>query len=321
MDSIQRVVVTGATSIIGVPLIRALLEQNYEVYAVVRPSSVNAGKLMDMACRNLHVIELDLRDGMLLSKHIKCEVDICVHLGWDGAGSENRKKREVQQENVKSSMLVLKACAELKCKRFIFSGSQAEYGLCIGDVMQEDMQCNPVSEYGKAKVDFMNQAKAFLESADLSVKMQYIHMRIFSIYGLDDHENSLVNSCIRSFLNNQNIELGKCEHMWNYLYITDLINAFIVLIAMEDFQEQFLVYNIAGEQRETKPLKEYVKQIYQCCGNQGKYLLGARTENAEGANNLVPDIRRIVSGTGWKPKISFDEGIREIVEQRRSRNV
>ena len=320
MEINQRVVITGATSIIGIPLIKKLLEQNYKVYAVMRPNSTNAGKLKALTCKNLEVIELDLKDGMQLINYIKGEVDICVHLGWEGAGSENRKKREVQQENVQSSMIILKACEDLKCKRFIFSGSQAEYGQCV-DVMQEDMHCSPVSEYGKAKVDFMNQALAYLKYTNTPAKMQYIHMRIFSIYGTDDHENSLINSCIRSFLEEKEVALGKCEHMWNYLYITDLINAFMALITMENYQDMFLVYNIAGEEKETKPLKEYVQQIYASCGNKGKYLLGARVENAEGANNLVPDITKIMHATGWKPEISFTEGIRQILEQRRNRNV
>lgn len=307
------ILVTGATSVIGIPLIRRLLEEKNKVYAMVRPNSSSNTK-MEEFCNdeNLIFVELDLENGNRLIDLINESIDVCIHLGWAGPGSENRKKRDVQQKNVDSSMKILKACAALNCKRFIFSGSQAEYGPCM-NVIDERTECHPLSEYAKAKIDFMNQAIEYLKE---SSTMQYIHTRIFSIYGPNDHEGSLVNSCINAFKNGGRVELGRGEHLWNYLYIDDLIEAYVTLIKNSDFKRKFIVYNIAGEKEETRPLKDYVQIIHEKCGNRGTYVLGTRPENAEGAANLSPCIEKIVRETGWIPKVTFEEGIKTILKLR-----
>lgn len=75
------------------------------------------------------------------------------HFGWDGSGSENRKNPKVQGKNALDGMKALEGARKLGCKRFLFSGSQAEYGICA-DTMGETRECHPVSEYGKAKIAF-----------------------------------------------------------------------------------------------------------------------------------------------------------------------
>ena len=56
----KSVIVTGATSFIGVHLIKELLKQNYKVYAVVRPNSKNIERLPRHD--NLVVLEVELSD-------------------------------------------------------------------------------------------------------------------------------------------------------------------------------------------------------------------------------------------------------------------
>lgn len=318
----MKILVTGATSIIGVPLIKKLLHDKHEVYAVVRPDSYNIGRLESVKHNsNLHIIQLQLENIGELGKNIQ-GCDICFHFGWDGAGSENRKKKEVQQKNVQDSKKVFRTALNLGCKRFIFSGSQAEYGI-HEDKVTEYTECFPVSEYGKAKVDFMNWVKAYLEEClkTQEINMQYIHTRIFSIYGPEDHKETLVNSCIETFLQGESIELGDCSQLWNFLYIDDLTEAFIALMNMQQEDSVFDIYNIAGMENETKQLKLYVDKIHECCNRNGNYILGRRSPNAEGTVNLNPSIRKIQNKTGWIPKISFSDGIKMIIKQRREHSV
>lgn len=312
----MKIIVTGATSIIGVPLIKKLIKEKHNVYAMVRPGSPNIEKLIGLS--PLNIIELKLEEAEKLSQYLNNSCDICFHLGWDGAGSENRKKKEIQQRNVTSSMKVLKALANMGCKKFIFSGSQAEYGIYYKKIT-EAATCFPVSEYGKAKVDFLNNAIKFLETHP-DIKMEYIHTRIFSIYGPDEHKGSLIDSCLEAFLQKKQIELGECSQLWNYLYIDDLVEALLALMNGGTERHQIEIYNIAGVESDTKPLREYINDIYICCGQKGKYILGKRSPNAEGIANLNPDISKIMARTGWRPSVKFTDGINEIINQRSKRH-
>ncbi len=309
----MNVVVTGATSFIGAPLTKNLLDRGHRVFAVVRPGSANL-KRLPKDCPNLTVIERNLEDLEQIGSKIDVVCPWFFHLGWDGAGSDNRMKAPVQQKNAADSVKALLGAKSLGCRRFLFSGSQAEYGISA-KAMKENMDCHPVSEYGKAKVDFLTQALALTKQwREEGCSMEYLHARIFSVYGPGDHPWSLVESCVRRFLAGEYISLGECTQQWNFLYIDDLIRALIRLMECEEAVSG--IYNVAGEEKETRPLREYVRMIYETCGFHGSYSYGRRPPNAEGPANLIPSTEKIRSATGWRPETDFKEGIRQLMERK-----
>lgn len=319
----MNIVVTGATSFIGVPVIMRLLQLGHTVFAVVRPGSAHRN-LLPKEYEHFYVIEKSLEDTDSLYKNIPVSCHSFLHLGWDGAGSGNRTDRQVQQKNVDDSIKALTGAARLGCNRFLFSGSQAEYGICR-ELMKESMVCQPVSEYGKAKVDFAARAERLCESWSASgeYSIHYIHARIFSIFGSGDHPYSLVESCLDSFLSGEEISLGACTQLWNFLYIDDLVEALLrllvepgILMNLED-RAKAAVFNIAGEASWTRPLKDYVTVMHRLCKKNGEPHFGVRPPNAEGIANLNPDITKLKQAAGWKPEITFEEGINRMLELRK----
>lgn len=273
------------------------------------------------AMGNLTVIELELGELELLKGKVDVSCDIFLHLGWDGAGSENRTKREMQQKNISYVQKALESARDLGCRRFLFSGSQAEYGVCQS-LMSEDIACHPVSEYGKAKLEASRMAAGLCETWRNNgvCDIEYIHARIFSIYGTGDHPWSLVNTCLDTFLGGGHMDLGACTQQWNFLYIDDLVDGMLSLIFCEHLPGEkgagAGIYNIAGDEDATMPLREYVETMYRLCGKQGGFTYGKLPVNAEGPANLIPDIRKMKRVTGWRPVISFEEGIRRMLEDK-----
>lgn len=300
----MRVAVTGATGFIGGAMIFQLLEAGHEVCAVVRPGSSNLPYLLKQVSEERKCaftwIELPLAQIEELPDRINGSFDAFVHMGWDGAGSDNRTNRELQQRNVMYGLAAVRTAAALGCKTFLFTGSQAEYGV-YHQTITEDLPCFPVSEYGKAKTEFANEAKNLCKI----LKMEYIHTRIFSVYGPGDHAWSLVNTCLKTWQANGEMKLGECTQKWNFLYIKDAAAALIALLKTGKGG----IYNVAGE--DTRGLREYIEEMYAICGKQGSFHYGERPQNAEGPADLMPDISKICEVTGWKPETSFAEGIHE----------
>ncbi|MDR1770008.1 MAG: NAD(P)-dependent oxidoreductase [Hungatella sp.] len=305
----MNVVVTGATSFLGRALVDRLLLEKNQVFAVVRPGSKNMGNLA-IQREGLIRIERNLEELHELSQVIHEPCQAFYHFGWDGSGSENRMKREVQQKNVEDSLKALEGARRLGCKRFLFSGSQAEYGI-HREAMTEETECKPVSEYGRAKLEFSEKAKSLTESWRKTgvSEMEYIHTRIFSVYGPGDHPWSLVESCLRAFGRGEYISLGECTQIWNFLYLDDCIRALILLMEQEK-ESVSGIYNVAGPEGENRPLREYIRTMYEVLGFHGSYSYGRRAPNAEGPANLIPDIKKLEKATGWQPLVSFQEGIR-----------
>ena len=304
----MNVVVTGATSFLGRALVDRLLKDGNKVYAVVRPGSKNR-KSLDTDRQGLILIERNLEELHKLDEVIKEPCQAFYHFGWDGSGSENRLIREVQQKNTEDSLKALEGARRLSCRRFLFSGSQAEYGI-HQEAMTEETGCSPVSEYGLAKLAFlgraMEQTKKWRQEGVCD--MEYIHARIFSVYGPGDHPWSLVESCIRTFSRGEYISLGECTQMWNFLYLDDCIRALILLMEQEK-ESVSGIYNVAGPEEENRPLKDYIRSMYEILGLHGSYSFGRRKPNAEGPANLIPDIKKLKAVTGFEPEITFAEGI------------
>jgi len=164
--------------------------------------------------------------------------------------------------------------------------------------------CHPVSEYGKDKLEVCRRAGE--EAKALGI--DYIHARIFSVYGPGDHPWSLVSTCLNTFLKGGRMELGECTQQWNFLHVRDAARALTGLLLAK---VPAGVYNVAGE--DTRPLKSYIEQMHRLCGEKGTYEYGKRPPNAEGVVSLVPDIRKLKEAAGFAQEISFEDGIREMI--------
>ena len=263
----MEIVITGGTSFIGLAVTEELLKEGNRVWTAVRPGSPNRGRLPEH--ENLIPVEVGLSDMDRLPELLEeagwgkpsalkagslpaggQDGSVFLHMAWDGVGSAGRSDRLVQEENIRCSLEAVKAAARLGCCRFLFSGSQAEYGICR-ERTGEDHPCAPVSEYGKAKLEFGRQAKELCRR----LGMDYVHTRIFSVYGPGDHPWSLVSSCLRTFSQGGHMELGECTQHWNFLYIEDMARAMAALLGAPGLPAG--VYNIAGE--DTRVLREFVE--------------------------------------------------------------
>lgn len=301
----KKIAITGATSFLGSSLVKKLSSENYEIFAIVRRNSSNLYRLKEF--KNINIIELNLDEIQNLDQFIN-NVDVFLHLAWDGSGSDGRKNLEVQSKNYDYAMNALSVAKKIGCKLFVFPGSQSEYGKCFEETYEEK-ECFPVSPHGINKLKFGVEAQRILKND----AMKFLHLRIYSVYGKNDRPGTLVESCVNAFMNGETILLGKCEQLWNYLYIDDFAYIISKLIHRHftygDLED---IYNIAGP--DTKPLKEFVNIIYDKLGNNGEYKLGMREENAEGSPPLIPNLDRLNKIIDFTKLHSFDEGISKMIE-------
>lgn len=314
----MRIVITGATSFVGAATVRELLKRGHSVTAIVRPASKKLDCITKENGQALHdgrllIIENDISAPELLPEKIKEPQDVFCHFGWGGSGSAARTDTELQNKNLADSLSTIRAAKALGCKRFLFSGSQAEYGLHKTLITEESI-CEPRSAYGEAKLAMRLKGEALCKELGI----RYIHTRIFSAYGPGDHPWTLVESCLDAFLENEELSLGSCSQNWNFIYIEDLACAMAALVEAPDAAlspaDANPVFNLAGD--ETKPLREFVEEIHTLCGQKGVCLYNQRPENAEGLIHLMPSVEKLETVTGWRPAVDFKTGIRRMISGR-----
>ena len=266
-------------------------------------------------------------------------IDAWIHFAWDGVGSAGRSDTNIQIENIQNAKKAYLYAKLLGARKFLFAGSQAEYGRGNHRVPL------PVSPYGKAKLSFGRWAteQSLLSEIYDDAPMQFIHMRIYSVYGSGDHETSLVNIVLRAALRHEAVTLGPCEQRWNYLEVHDLARAIRILLSSEDTRTG--IYDIAGS--DSRMLKKYVIAMNAIAarfaanadttadgdattaagatqavtaGGQttgtaagasptgAELRFGTRANNAEGAANMSPEILKL-QRLGFHQEISFEAGI------------
>lgn len=309
----ERVVITGATGFIGRNLASLYLEKGALVYALVRPDSPNLAKLPRH--KNLIPVPCDLEHVSGCVDKIG-KADAFFHLAWGGVNRQEIDSPKVQKKNIESSIECVKAAARLHCQIFMDAGSRVEYGITEDGRMQEDMECHPVNEYGKAKLSFYKQAAPLCREYG----MTYFHLRFFSVYGPGDHPWSIISTLTRELPKGETVSLSACRHRWNFMYIRDAAEAVYQLhqtarqIRPED-NESGLAVNIAG--RDTRVLKEFVEEIHEIAGGRGRLEYGTFVQAKEGALSVCPDISRLETLTkgAWKEQYSFCRGIEETMRK------
>ena len=121
----MRVLITGITSFLGRAISNEMLKRGIEVYGIVRETSKNA-KDLD---KRINIIYADLDNIEKLDIDKIGNIDVLIHLAWDGIGSKGRMDKQVQARNILNTLKIVELVSKLGCKRVLFSGSQAEYGL------------------------------------------------------------------------------------------------------------------------------------------------------------------------------------------------
>jgi len=345
-----KILISGVSSFLGIYTAKELLAQGHELYGIVRKESKNRERLESL--RGLQLISVDMKafscfaEGgeFALASLLPKDLDAIIHFAWDGVGSKGRENPEIQEQNLLMSKGFYQWGLQRGVKYFLFAGSQAEYGRGSRDNPE------PVSAYGKAKLSFsryglfggkgeesysFQEEPKTVDSLEKTTqgknpenseeegrkgKMDFLDLRIFSVYGIGDHESTLVQTLVQAVLAGQSMDLSPCSQMWNFMEARDLARAISFLLE-GDFGSG--TYDLCG--KESRPLKDFVLEI-EALGKaflekkEGKKALatsllrfGERASNAEGPVDLKPSVKDLYD-RGFQEKISFSQGIEELYQ-------
>lgn len=305
----KRAVITGPTGSIGLALINELVSNGVEVVAVVRPGSRRADRIKtsDMVKR----VDCDLSELNKLPELIREGADVFYHFGWDGTFGNSRNNMYGQNLNVKYALDAVEAAFALGCDTFIGAGSQAEYGRYEGS-LNESVPAFPENGYGIAKLC----AGQMTRIACKQKGMRHIWTRILSIYGPYDGENTMVMSTIYKLLNSEKPSCTKGEQMWDFLYSKD---AALAMRLLGEKGTDGRTYCIGSGK--ARLLKEYIDIIGQNANKNVTIGYGDIPYGPLQVMYLCADITALREDTGFEPRYSFEDGIKETIEWCRTQNL
>lgn len=306
----KNIFITGATSFLGRSTCSHLISKGYNVFAFSRENSENNYKLNDIKGLKIIPINIDtIADDELdnfdnidskckivkesLEKIQKSE-NALIHYAWKGTTRVDRSNKEMQEYNLVQSKKWLKMAKILGVKKIIFAGSQAEYS---------------PNYYGIYKNKFADIASQFVEQND----MFFIHMRIFSIFGNNDRNTTILSALLSSIKENKDFDMTSCRKKWNFLYINDYVKILSKLIEKDDKIDNTncghtITMDIASD--DTRTLRSFIVEAHDTLKSKIKLNFGVKEDNSD--IFAIPDISNLISYIGRYKYIKFSNAIKDM---------
>lgn len=291
----KKAIVTGANGFVGRALVKCLLSEGYEVFAVVRGET---SFFEDM--NNVMPIVCDLRNISSLPKLLPSEkIDVFFHLAWAGSAKQSeRTDYQLQIQNLQGTIEALKVSASLSCNRFISSGSIMEEELNL--ILHKNQALPGMSYiYGAAK----QAAHGFLLPLAVELGVELLWTQITNTYGVGERSERMVISTLKKCIRGECPTFTAATQNYDFIYIDDVAKAFC---AIAEKGIPFSNYIIGSGQ--AKALKEFLLEMQQSVAPELDFIFGDIPFT--GVNLPVSSFNTdsLKKDTGFDPTISFSEG-------------
>lgn len=219
------------------------------------------------------------------------------------------------ENNVLSTLTLLKVMLKYNVKNLIFSSTAAIYGVPNVDRIDESVAPNPINPYGKSKLMIEQILTDYAAAYDL----RYVVLRYFNAAGAyetgeigESHmpETHLIPLILQHLAGDRekvciygtdyDTPDGTCIR--DYIHVTDLASAHIfALKSLLENKNQAVIYNVGNG------LGYSVKEVIETCEEvTGKKAIIERSKRREGdPSRLVASAKKIDEELGWKAEKSL----------------
>lgn len=280
-----RVLVTGATGLIGRHLAGPLARRGYDVVTLSRSG---AGLTGDLLMDPEGVAE---RAG---ATHL-------IHLAWHDAPTARMTAPENLDWAV-ATLRLLRAFAATGGKRAVMVGSCAEYDWTGAGRLSEDTPLRPATPYGAAKA---GAGLAALGSAG-SLGLSLVWARPFFIYGPGEPKGRLFGDILKGLAEGEPVACTDGLQKRDFLHAADVAGALAHLLASAIEGPVNIGSGKAVE------VRQLIGALARAMGREDMIRLGARARPADDPPLIEADITRLAS-TGFRPEYDMASGIRAVL--------
>jgi len=255
----MKICITGGAGYLGSVMTDLFLREGYQV-KVIDNLTFNQTSLLNYTHdKNFEFVYGDVRDENLLYKEIK-DSDVVIPLaaivGFPACERDPELATQLNYEHVKKVCSFGRNYNDDNIPfKIIYPNTNSGYGIGTDGVCTEESPLNPISHYGRTKV----------QAEEEVLKVGGISLRLATVFGSSPRMRMdlLVNEFVYKSLTDKYITIFEKGFVRNYIHIRDVARAFLFMIQNYD-DNKGEVFNVGlsdanlTKQELVEKIKEYV---------------------------------------------------------------
>jgi UDP-glucose 4-epimerase len=252
----MKILVTGASGLVGGTIVEELLRNSFEVYALVGANS-KTNKFGGVK----KIFKADITEYQNLAALASLEnVDVIIHSAGLAHQFEDRTEKEFWKVNVLGTENVARLAVKLKVKHFILISSVAVYGkkpanLGLNNLaiykfgITEEAVCQPQGFYAHSKLESEKAAQRICADSKIALTI----LRPAAVIGEEDRGN--VARLIKAIDKKRFFWIGAGENFKSLIYKGDVAKACVKILRKTAGNE---IFNVTAQ---PSTMKEIVSEI------------------------------------------------------------
>ncbi len=301
----KKILITGAAGFIGSKLTEKLVKMGVSPSVLVRDRA-NISSLTKIK-EKISIYEIDITKYENLNNIIKqINPEIVFHLAAYGVYNYTNISYEnintMINSNVQGTINLLYALKSSQCKIIINTGSCFEYGTSNYPFKEND-NLSPCNIYGYTKVSSTFIAHQLAKNFDIKINT----LRPFNAYGPESSNTRFITTAVNACLNNHDIQIPDAEIIRDFVYIEDIIEAYLMALQNKDFRND-LIINISSNKGTN--LEEIINMIKNLIPSKSRVQKGAFPIRTGEVLSLIGSNKLAKEYLKWHPRYSLKQGLK-----------
>lgn len=300
----MRCIVTGGAGFIGSHLVDRLLAEGHQVividnYSTGRPQNLEHQRTN----KNLQLIEADINEAEKIEPYFH-QIDWVFHLAAlaDIVPSIQRPQ-DYFRANVDGTFTVLEAAKKAEVKKFLYTASSSCFGIPDEYPTSETAEMRPQYPYALTK----RMGEELTMHWHNVYKLPVVSLRLFNVFGPRSRTSGTYGAVFGVFLaqklaNQPYTVVGDGKQTRDFTYVSDVADAFLTAAQSSIVGE---MYNVGSGNTYS------INRLVELLGGKVNYIPKRPGE----PDCTYADVSKIKRDLGWEAKISFEEGVQNVVAQ------
>lgn len=311
----ERLLITGGAGFIGSHFVRTLLRGGYPGHEQTRVTVLDkltyAGNRDNLPAHHprLEFVRGDVCDGPLL-RELLPEHDAVVHFAAESHVDRSvDSAAEFVRTNVVGTQTLLEACLSAGTDRVVHVSTDEVYGSIAEGAWTEEWPLLPNSPYAASKASSDLIARSYWRTHGLNVSIT----RCSNNYGPYQHPEKLIPLFVTNLLEGLSVPLyGDGRNVREWLHVDDHCRAIALVLDRGRAGE---VYNVGGGDEQTN--LHITERLIDLCGASASSI--RRVADRKGHDlRYALDSNKIREELGFRPRVSFEQGLADTVGWYRS---